>query len=206
MTGVKMRLVDNDIPGPKRDLVGHGKTPLRVVWPDGANVAVNLVINSAATKSGSTFSGRSSPSGRRAVRVLSAGTGGTGRASTRANSSSRREASAYNDDLPYFTEFKGRRHLVVPYGMTYNDMQGSRSPADFLDYRQARTRRALARGRRGLSEDDVRRAASAPDRAGGTHLSAARVHRACPGEGQRLVRATDRHRSLVARPYQEFAR
>lgn len=40
-----MRLVDNDIPGPKRDLVGYGKTPPRVVWPDGANVAVNLVVN-----------------------------------------------------------------------------------------------------------------------------------------------------------------
>jgi hypothetical protein len=45
MTGVKMRLVENDIPGPQRDLVGYGKTPPRVVWPDGANVAVNLVVN-----------------------------------------------------------------------------------------------------------------------------------------------------------------
>ena len=44
------------------------------------------------------------------------------------------DSDAYNDDLPYFAEVKGRRHLVVPYSMTYNNMQGSRSPADFLDY------------------------------------------------------------------------
>jgi peptidoglycan/xylan/chitin deacetylase (PgdA/CDA1 family) len=28
---------------------------------------------------------------------------------------------AYNDDLPYFTDVKGKRHLVIPYSMTYND-------------------------------------------------------------------------------------
>lgn len=31
------------------------------------------------------------------------------------------DSDAYNDDLPYFTQVKGRRHLVIPYSMTYND-------------------------------------------------------------------------------------
>lgn len=31
------------------------------------------------------------------------------------------DSDAYNDDLPYFTEVKGRRHLVVPYSFTHND-------------------------------------------------------------------------------------
>ena len=49
------------------------------------------------------------------------------------------DADAYNDDLPYFTEVKGTRHLVVPYTLTYNDgryilPQGYASPTDFFDY------------------------------------------------------------------------
>ncbi len=44
------------------------------------------------------------------------------------------DCDAYNDDLPYFTEVLGKRHLVVPYSLTYNDIQGTRSPAEFLDY------------------------------------------------------------------------
>jgi peptidoglycan/xylan/chitin deacetylase (PgdA/CDA1 family) len=31
------------------------------------------------------------------------------------------DSDAYNDDLPYFTEVKGRKHLVLPYSMIYND-------------------------------------------------------------------------------------
>ncbi|HZD26968.1 MAG TPA: polysaccharide deacetylase family protein, partial [Alphaproteobacteria bacterium] len=34
-----------DVPGPKRDLVGYGRYPPRVRWPDNARVAVSLVIN-----------------------------------------------------------------------------------------------------------------------------------------------------------------
>jgi peptidoglycan/xylan/chitin deacetylase (PgdA/CDA1 family) len=44
------------------------------------------------------------------------------------------DSDAYNDDLPYYTEVRGRRHLVVPYSLTYNDVQGTRSPQTFLDY------------------------------------------------------------------------
>jgi len=48
------------------------------------------------------------------------------------------DADAYNDDLPYFTTVKGKRHLVVPYSLTYNDArfvlaQGYSSPTDFAD-------------------------------------------------------------------------
>ncbi|MBM3679075.1 MAG: allantoinase [Actinobacteria bacterium] len=48
------------------------------------------------------------------------------------------DSDAYNDDLPYFTEVRGKRHLVVPYSFTYNDArfilpQGSGGPADWAD-------------------------------------------------------------------------
>ncbi|MGE0006319.1 MAG: polysaccharide deacetylase family protein [Parvibaculaceae bacterium] len=32
------------------------------------------------------------------------------------------DSDAYNDDLPYFVEHAGKRHLVVPYGFDTNDM------------------------------------------------------------------------------------
>lgn len=44
------------------------------------------------------------------------------------------DCDAYNDDLPYFTEVKGKNHLVVPYSLTYNDLQGDKSPDDFADF------------------------------------------------------------------------
>jgi peptidoglycan/xylan/chitin deacetylase (PgdA/CDA1 family) len=42
---VRSRPVDRDVLGPRRELVGYGSRPPKVVWPDGANVAVNLVVN-----------------------------------------------------------------------------------------------------------------------------------------------------------------
>lgn len=47
-------------------------------------------------------------------------------------------SDAYNDDLPYYVEVKGKRHLVIPYSMTYNDakfgiLPGYGSPSDFVD-------------------------------------------------------------------------
>ena len=35
------------------------------------------------------------------------------------------DADAYNDDLPFFTEVKGKRHLVVPYDLSLNDVRFS---------------------------------------------------------------------------------
>ncbi|GAB5468072.1 MAG: allantoinase PuuE [Rhodospirillales bacterium] len=48
------------------------------------------------------------------------------------------DSDAYNDDLPYYVEVMGKRHLVVPYSFTYNDAKfglvpNYGSPADFLD-------------------------------------------------------------------------
>jgi peptidoglycan/xylan/chitin deacetylase (PgdA/CDA1 family) len=48
------------------------------------------------------------------------------------------DSNAYNDDLPYFVEARGRSHLVVPYTATYNDArfvapQGFSSPQDFFE-------------------------------------------------------------------------
>jgi peptidoglycan/xylan/chitin deacetylase (PgdA/CDA1 family) len=38
-------LVDRDVPGPKRDLIGYGRHAPRVQWPDDAKLAVSLVMN-----------------------------------------------------------------------------------------------------------------------------------------------------------------
>lgn len=50
------------------------------------------------------------------------------------------DADAYNDDLPYFTEVKGKRHLIVPYSLVYNDgriiAQGYGGLDDFYEYCQ----------------------------------------------------------------------
>jgi peptidoglycan/xylan/chitin deacetylase (PgdA/CDA1 family) len=48
------------------------------------------------------------------------------------------DSDAYNDDLPYYVDVKGARHLVVPYSMTYNDgkfgiLPSYGSPSDFVD-------------------------------------------------------------------------
>ena len=48
------------------------------------------------------------------------------------------DSDAYNDDLPYFVQVRGQRHLVVPYTLTYNDARfvtgsGYGSPSDFMD-------------------------------------------------------------------------
>lgn len=40
-----MELYDNDIDGPKRDYVGYGRHVPKVNWPNGARVAVNIIIN-----------------------------------------------------------------------------------------------------------------------------------------------------------------
>lgn len=44
------------------------------------------------------------------------------------------DSDAYNDDLPYFVTVRGQEHLVVPYSLTYNDLQGTLSPVDFAAY------------------------------------------------------------------------
>jgi len=44
------------------------------------------------------------------------------------------DSDAYNDDLPYFTQVNGKPHLVIPYSLTYNDLQGTMSPVDLADY------------------------------------------------------------------------
>lgn len=44
------------------------------------------------------------------------------------------DSDTYNDDLPYWTTVSGKKHLVLPYSVTYNDSQGSRSPNTLLQY------------------------------------------------------------------------
>jgi len=40
-----MNMNEDAVPGPRRDFVGYGRHVPKVVWPDEARVAVNLVIN-----------------------------------------------------------------------------------------------------------------------------------------------------------------
>jgi peptidoglycan/xylan/chitin deacetylase (PgdA/CDA1 family) len=42
------------------------------------------------------------------------------------------DSDAYNDDLPYFVNVNCNRHLVVPYSLTYNDVQ-STMPGELAD-------------------------------------------------------------------------
>ncbi|AXF55298.1 allantoinase PuuE [Salicibibacter kimchii] len=49
------------------------------------------------------------------------------------------DSDAYNDDVPYFTEVKGKNHLVVPYTPDINDFRFWQSPgliksSDFFEY------------------------------------------------------------------------
>jgi peptidoglycan/xylan/chitin deacetylase (PgdA/CDA1 family) len=233
-----MEFIDRDIPGPKRDLIGYGPDPPRVRWPDGASVAVNIVVNyeegseyskpagddrnemlgEIAYPIGNEYRDLSVEStyeyGSRAgiwrlmrlfdeygVKVTFFGCAvafernpAVGEWLQRAGHDllshgwrwiehwrlSREEeaqhiaravesfqrtcgqrpigwycrygpsvntrelviaeggflydSDAYNDDLPYFVQGARGPHLVVPYSLTYNDIQGTRTPSDFLDY------------------------------------------------------------------------
>lgn len=49
------------------------------------------------------------------------------------------DSDAYNDDVPYFVDVEGKRHLVVPYTSDVNDFRYWNSPglsqaSDFLEY------------------------------------------------------------------------
>jgi hypothetical protein len=48
------------------------------------------------------------------------------------------DSDVYNDDLSYYVDVGAKKHLVIPYSMTYNDAKFSLppsvgSPGDFLD-------------------------------------------------------------------------
>ena len=50
----------------------------------------------------------------------------------------RYDSNAYNDDLPYWAQVAGQRHLVLPYTHTYNDGRfafspGYGNPTDFFE-------------------------------------------------------------------------
>jgi len=238
-----MHLVDQDIPGPKRDFVGYGRRPPRVVWPEGARLVVSLCINH---EEGSEYSKPAGDGRNEGLAELNRAFGPeyrdlaaesvyeygsragvfrlmrlfdeygiettwfaaavalernpevcewireTGRVEVCSHgwrwsehwllsreeeaerirwavesfqrtcgqrpvgwycrygpSVNTREllveeggflydSDAYNDDLPYFSEVNGKRHLVIPYSFTYNDgryvlAQGFGGPSDFFD-------------------------------------------------------------------------
>jgi peptidoglycan/xylan/chitin deacetylase (PgdA/CDA1 family) len=64
------------------------------------------------------------------------------------------DCDAFNDDLPYFTEVHGKRHLVLPYTDVYNDSrfvlsQGFSSPRDFVELVTRALGELLREGRAG---------------------------------------------------------
>ncbi len=59
------------------------------------------------------------------------------------------DSDAYNDDLPYFVQVGTVNHLVIPYSLTYNDIQGTRSPREFYDYCRRGLDELLREGRAG---------------------------------------------------------
>lgn len=234
-----MPLVDQDVPGPRRDFIGYGRHIPKVVWPQGAKLAVNLVVN---YEEGSEYSRPAGDNRNEGLGEISYSIGeyrdlsveSTYEYGSRAGiwrlmrlfdeygvnctfyacavalernpevaaylresshdfishgwrweehwlldreterrhiawavesfqqtlgerpigwycrygpSVSTRElvveeggflydSDAYNDDLPYVTQVNGTPHLVVPYSLTYNDLQGDKSPDDFADFCQ----------------------------------------------------------------------
>ena len=64
------------------------------------------------------------------------------------------DSDAFNDDLPYFTEVRGKRHLVIPYTHVHNDGRyvlgpGFGSPKDFFEVCRRGIDELLREGRRG---------------------------------------------------------
>jgi peptidoglycan/xylan/chitin deacetylase (PgdA/CDA1 family) len=44
------------------------------------------------------------------------------------------DSDTYNDELPYHVRVGAKDHLVIPYSLTYNDVQGTRDPSTFVDF------------------------------------------------------------------------
>jgi hypothetical protein len=42
--------IDQTVPGPRRDYVGYGRYIPKVHWPNNARVAINIVLNSPASR------------------------------------------------------------------------------------------------------------------------------------------------------------
>ena len=79
------------------------------------------------------------------------------------------DSDDYSDDLPFYVEVSGKRHLVIPYSFDTNDMhyhQGFHrfvTARDFADYTTDAFDTLWAEGER-HPEDDVDRPAPAHDR------------------------------------------
>lgn len=66
------------------------------------------------------------------------------------------DSDSYNDDLPYFVDVDGHKHLVVPYSQFINDGkfvrgQGYSSPEDYLAYAKRNLDYLLEEGRERIS-------------------------------------------------------
>lgn len=54
---MRPKVEDQDVPGGKRDLIGYGTEQPQVVWPNGARLAINLVVNNEEGSENSIPSG-----------------------------------------------------------------------------------------------------------------------------------------------------
>lgn len=62
------------------------------------------------------------------------------------------DSDAYNDDLPYFVQMSGRQHLVIPYSLTNNDVQGDRAPGTLSDFAEHALDELWREGERGYGK------------------------------------------------------
>ena len=114
------------------------------------------------------------------------------------------DSDSFADDLPYFVEVTGQRHLVIPYTFVTNDSRylpgaGLRQPHRLPGQLPARVRRVVARGRR-ASQAAHHRPASTLDRPAGTSVGAAGVPRARAHARAGVVRAPRGGGAMVDRP------
>ena len=113
------------------------------------------------------------------------------------------DSDAYNDDLPYFVEVGGKRHLIVPYTPDANDFCFWTAPgfitADhFYQYLRDSFDNAL-RGIGDHAEDDVHRPACPHDRPPRPDSGTRPLHRTRASARGRLVRNARRNRPPLAR-------
>ena len=113
------------------------------------------------------------------------------------------DSDAYNDDLPYFVEVGGKRHLIVPYTPDANDFCFWTAPgfitADhFYQYLRDSFDTLYAESAT-TPEDDVHRAARPHDRPPRPDRRTRPLHRARASARGRLVRDARRNRPPLAR-------
>ena len=135
----------------ERDFVGYGANPARVEWPDGARIAISVVVNYEEGSEYSLLDGDGDretnsevpsplPLNRRDLANESFFEYGSRAGVWRLvveEGGFLYDSNSYADDLPYYTDVGGKRWLVVPDSLEVNDTKFWRvdmvSPGDFYE-------------------------------------------------------------------------